>query len=102
MRILTNLFSLCLISMVITACSTSSLNFTTENMMKVHQGMNSNEILAMFGEPKNINVNVCGMPPKQWNCTTWEYDVFPDGNASFTFSGSHNSLVLNDFNIDRN
>ena len=69
--------------------------------MKVHQGMSSNEILKMFGEPKSVDVAVCGMPPNQWTCTTWEYGEFPYDRASFTFSGKHNSLQLNNFSVDR-
>lgn len=69
--------------------------------MKVHQGMSSNDILAMFGEPKNVDVSVCGRPPNQWTCTTWGYGEFPYDSAYFRFSGEHNSLKLNDFKIDR-
>jgi len=69
--------------------------------MKLHVGMSSKEILAMFGDPKNIDVSVCGKPPKQWTCTTWEYGQSPYDSASFTFAGDHDSLVLNDFNVDR-
>ena len=64
--------------------------------------MSSDEILTLFGEPKNISASVCGEPPNQWNCTTWEYGESPYGHASFTFSGEHDALILNNFNIDRN
>jgi hypothetical protein len=47
-------------------------SFTTANIMKLHQGMNSDEILQLFGEPKNISSAVCGIDPNQWTCTTWE------------------------------
>jgi hypothetical protein len=69
--------------------------------MKVHQGMGSDDILLLFGKPQNINVSVCGTPPNQWTCTTWEYVGFFDERANFTFSGGHDSLKLNNFNIDR-
>ena len=95
-------YLLCLASLSLSSCTTfPATTFTTENVMKVHQGMSSNEIFAMFGGPKNISVRVCGMPPNQWTCTTWDYDVFPDGDAEFTFAGEHTSLILNDFNVDR-
>ena len=68
--------------------------------MKLHQGMNSKEILILFGEPKKINVGVCGRSPNQWTCTTWEYGEFPYERASFTFNGKHDSLRLNNFDID--
>jgi hypothetical protein len=76
--------------------------FTTDNVMKIHSGMKSNEILEMFGAPKDVSQSVCGENVgKPWNCTTWEYgDSFYD-RASFTFSGDSGSLVLNDFNIRR-
>lgn len=70
--------------------------------MKVHQGMSSNEILKLFGEPKSVSSSVCGRPPNQWTCTTWEYGEFPYDRASFTFSGERQRLKLNNFDIDRN
>lgn len=101
MRTFSTLFFLGFVSLLITACSTLPMSFTTENIMKIHQGMNSNEILAMFGEPKSVRVGVCGTSPNQWNCTTWEYGEFPYDRASFTFSGAHDSLKLNNFDIQR-
>ncbi len=76
-------------------------SFTTENIMKVHQGMSSDEVLRLFGKPKSIRSAVCGMPPDQWQCTTWEYGEFPYDRASFTFSGEHGSYILNNFDVDR-
>ena len=83
--------------------STSALpsSFTTANIMKVHQGMSSDEILRLFGEPKSISSAVCGSAPNQWTCTTWEYGEFPYDRASFTFSGEHGSYILNNFDVDR-
>ena len=88
-------------SVLLSSCSTLPTGFTTENLMKVHQGMSSNEILEMFGEPRNIDVSVCGKPPNQWTCTTWEYGDFSYERAYFTFSGEHEDLRLNNFNVDR-
>ncbi|MBU1215044.1 MAG: hypothetical protein KKF58_01350 [Gammaproteobacteria bacterium] len=97
-----------LMSLVLASCetipvSTSALpsSFTTENIMKVHQGMSSGEILQLFGEPKSINSAVCGRAPNQWICTTWKYGEFPYDRASFTFSGEHGSYILNNFDVDR-
>jgi hypothetical protein len=74
--------------------------FTTENVMKVHSGMGSNEILKMFGAPKNVSQSVCGAAVgKPWTCTTWEYGERSYDWASFTFAGHSGSLVLNDFNV---
>lgn len=107
MRVLIILCFVNLLSLSLSSCAelpaTSALpsTFTTEKIMKVHQGMSSKEILALFGEPKNISASVCGMPPKQWTCTTWEYGEFPYGLASFTFSEKPSALRLNNFNIDR-
>jgi hypothetical protein len=70
--------------------------------MKVHTGMRSDKILALLGEPKNISSAVCGRPPNQWACTTWEYkEDSPYVRARFTFNGEHGSLKLNDFDVDR-
>ncbi|MCB1840907.1 MAG: hypothetical protein KDI61_11715 [Alphaproteobacteria bacterium] len=99
------LFFISLITSSLSACSavpTPPSAFTNENIMKVHQGMISDDILTLFGKPQNIDVAVCGMPPNQWNCTTWKYEGFFDERASFTFSGEHDSLILNNFNVDRN
>ncbi len=101
MRIITILCFVSLISLTLSSCSTLPGTFSTENIMKIHQGMSSDEILTLFGKPKNFSVSVCGKPPNQWTCTTWEYGEFPYDRASFTFSGKHDSLKLNDFNIDR-
>ncbi len=107
MRMVTTLFFLGLISLSLASCatlhSTSTLpsTFSTENIMKIHQGMSSDEILTLFGKPKSISVSVCGRDPNQWTCTTWEYGEFPYDRASFTFSGEHDSLKLNDFKVDR-
>ncbi len=85
--------------------STSALpsSFTTENIMKVHQGMSSSEILKMFGTPKSVGQAVCGADTgRAWTCTTWEYGEFPYDRASFTFGGDNpTSLILNNFKIDR-
>ena len=75
--------------------------FSTENIMRVHQGMSSDEVLALFGEPTSIRAGVCGKPPDQWYCTTWRYGEFPYERASFTFGGEHGSLKLNNFEVKR-
>ena len=92
---------LSLISLSLASCSTLPSAFSTENVMKVHQGMSSDEILMLFGKPKSISASVCGRPPDQWKCTTWEYGEFPYDRATFTFSGEHSSLELNNFKVDR-
>jgi hypothetical protein len=111
MRTFTILSFLCFAVLLLSSCAdfenelsdspVTQINFTTEKIMKIHQGMDSKEILALFGEPKNISVNVCGSAPNQWNCTTWEYGKITDEWAIFTFSEKKNSLRLNNFNIDR-
>ncbi len=101
MRIFTTLFFLGLVSLSLSACLTLPSTFTTENVMTVHQGMSSDEILSLFGKPKNIDVSVCGMPPNTWTCTTWEYGEFPYETASFRFSGEHDALRLNNFEVER-
>jgi hypothetical protein len=76
--------------------------FTTENIMRVHQGMGSNEILEMFGPPKNVSQSVCGASVgTPWTCTTWEYGQVPYDWASFTFAGESDSLILNNFNVHK-
>ena len=111
MRCFVTLCIYCLILFSISSCATSSSSsfdtsalpssFTTENILKVHQGMSSDEILTLFGEPKSVRSAICGMLPNQWTCTTWKYGDSPYGNASFTFNGDHGSYRLNNFDIDR-
>ena len=77
-------------------------SFTTENVMKVHQGVSSGEILKTFGFPKNVSQGVCGSSTgNPWTCTTWEYGNFPYERASFTFNGKHGSYILNDFKVEK-
>lgn len=97
------LLSLILVSGYLCACSTLPYSFTTKNIMKIHRGMSSKEVLTMFGTPKSVSQEICGAATgRPWACTTWEYGKFPYDRASFTFSGdSADSLVLNDFNVQR-
>jgi hypothetical protein len=77
-------------------------SFTTENVMKVHQGIGSVEILKLFGTPKDVRQAVCGASTgKPWTCTTWEYGEFPYDRASFTFSEENGVLILNNFDVHR-
>jgi len=76
--------------------------FTTKNILKVHQGMSSDKILKLFGEPKSIRSSICGgATGPSWRCTTWKYGNFPYDNANFTFSGEHGLYKLNNFDINR-
>ena len=107
MRIFLLYIFISLMSLLLSSCAdlpTSSAlpsKFSSENIMKLHQGMSSDEVLTLFGEPEKISVAVCGRAPDQWTCTTWGYGKFPHDRASFTFSGEHDSLKLNNFNVDR-
>lgn len=92
-----------LILLFLSSCSTLPGTFTTEKVMKIHQGMSSDEIITMFGTPRNVSQSVCGSNTgHSWTCTTWEYGQFPYDRASFTFSGDNpKELKLNNFSIDR-
>jgi hypothetical protein len=85
----------------ISGCVSLPETFTTKNVMKIHQGMNSDEIINMFGHPKNIDISVCGKFPNQWNCTSWEYGDRVYDNAKFVFQNDEGKLVLNSFRVDR-
>ena len=98
------------VPLFLSSCETMTMSmsalpssFSTENIMKIHPGMSSDEILVLFGEPKNIKSAVCGGAAidNPWNCTTWEYGNSPYDNARFTFSGQHGSYILNNFDVDR-
>ncbi len=77
--------------------------FNSENVSKIKQGMSSSEVLKMFGPPSSVSQSVCGAETKSgaWLCTTWKYGEFPYDRASFTFGGKHDSLLLNNFSVDR-
>ena len=75
--------------------------FTPEKIMKVHEGMNSDIILEMFGAPSGVSQSTCGASVGEpWNCTIWEYsdNIYM---AIFGFARDGGSLTLNNFNIHR-
>lgn len=77
-------------------------SFTTKNILMVHQGMSSDQVLALFGEPKSVKSAVCGgLYGETWKCTTWKYGDFPYDRAEFTFSGEYGAYKLNNFDIHR-
>ncbi len=96
-------FSLLLVMGFLTACSTLPMSFTSDNIMKVHQGMSSSEVLTMFGKPKSVTQTTCGgSTGKPWACTVWGYGEFPYDRATFMFSGdTPDSLILNNFEINK-
>lgn len=77
-------------------------SFTTQNIMKVRQGMEAAEVIMLFGAPRNVSQTTCGTATDNpWLCTTWEYGSSSHGNASFTFSFGEETMLLNDFKIKR-
>ena len=77
-------------------------SFTTENIMKVKQGVPHILIYETFGPPKSVSQSICGAATgKPWICTKWEYGDPPYANAQFTFSTTRDSSLLNDFSIER-
>jgi len=83
-------------------CVTLPTSFTTANVMSVREGMASDEILKIFGTPKNVSTAVCGSSTgNPWTCVTWEYGEFPYDRAKFTFNSKYGHAVLNDFEVRR-
>jgi hypothetical protein len=96
------LASVCAVALGVGGCVTLPTAFTTENVMSVRQGMESDEILKLFGTPKNVRQAVCGASTgKSRSCTTWEYGEFPYDRASFTFDSDSGVLILNNFDVHR-
>lgn len=94
--------AVCAVALGLGGCATLPTAFTTQNVMNVHQGMGSDEILKMFGTPKNVRQSVCGASTgKSWSCMTWEYGEFPYDRASFTFDSDSATLILNNFEVYR-
>lgn len=77
--------------------------FSDVNILTTHIGMKSEDVLKRYGEPRNISQSICGgsTPGGSWTCTTWEYGKFPYAHAKFTFAEDKESLVINDFDIER-
>lgn len=88
---------------IASSCSTFSSKFTNEKIMQINQGMESQKIVELFGQPKDIRQAICGSSVgKPWTCVTWEYGGYDEDRASFTFSKLEDgTLLLNNFNIDR-
>ena len=94
---------------LLTSCTASELNslsfnstFSTEKVMKLENGMTSDEIVQMFGNPNSVRTAVCGKDHGQaWDCTFWEYGKFGSGYASFTFQKMGGKLLVNSFKVDR-
>ena len=64
--------AVCAIALGLGGCVTLPTSFTTQNVMNVHQGMGSDEILKMFGTPKNVRQAVCGASTGK----SWSSEVF--------------------------
>jgi len=90
-----------ILALYISGCASLPKTFTTKSVMSVHQGMSSDDIINKFGNPKNINVTVCGTVPDQWNCTIWQYGDRLSDYARFTFQNNQEKLVLNSFRVNR-
>lgn len=75
--------------------------FSDKNILSIKIGMSSDEVIKLFGNPTNVRTTTCGTKPDTWKCTWWEYGHRYDNNASFTFSGDHGNLLLNNYEIDR-
>ena len=95
-----------IVSVALTGCDTTqemALSANAENVMKIHEGMASNKILEMFGTPDSVSQSVCGAAVgRTWTCTTWGYGQAYHEWATFTFSGSSGSLILNNYEVHRN
>lgn len=93
---------LVLFASILSACSTLPSTFTAENMIKTHPGMSSDEILEMYGKPKSIKNTTCGSSMDNLSsCTIWKYGESLYDQATFYFSGSHGSYILNSFDIEK-
>lgn len=96
------LLSFMVCSFLLTSCTTLPSSFTTENIMKTHPGMSSDEIIELYEKPKSIRTTTCGSKTDNpWSCTIWEYGEFPYDRATFYFSGEYGSYILNNFDIER-
>lgn len=102
-RIVLTLFTLTLF--LLAGCGTSTqitkanTNFSTENILKVREGMLEEEIVALFGYPDNVRSMTCSLRNK---CKAWEYEQDrPRVRAMFVFENVGNSWVIDDFSIRR-
>lgn len=102
-KIVSTLFTLTLVAL--SGCETSTqiakatTNFSTENVLKVREGMLEEEIVALFGYPDSVRSMTCSLRNK---CKAWEYEQDrPRVRAMFVFENVGNSWVIDDFDIRR-
>ncbi|MGB0452301.1 MAG: hypothetical protein ACPGJV_01200 [Bacteriovoracaceae bacterium] len=89
-----------LVMSLITGCSSFSRAMTDENKMKIKSGMQSDEIVKMFGNPHKIKDTTCG-GDRPWNCIIWYYDdEWTDHEATFYFRDESGVKVLNSFDLE--
>ena len=92
------------LSLLLTGCvTTSTTTFTDEQVLSIKEGMTSDEVLALFGAPDDVEVSTCGgrMGIPVWNCTVWRYGDYDTDNAGFYFSTHDGVLHLASYDIDR-
>lgn len=78
------------------------LEFTSENILEIKEGMYSSEILSTYGNPRSIQKQTCGSDTDSpWQCTQWMYGSYSGQYAVFYFADNEGSLILNHFKIER-
>jgi hypothetical protein len=94
---------LVLITLIIIAngCSTFSQAVNDKNIMKLKDGMSSDEIIKMFGSPHKVRDTTCG-GNSPWNCIIWQYeDEWSGKEATFYFRKENGKKVLNSYDIEK-
>tara|TARA_R110002073_G_scaffold336545_1_gene535019 strand:- start:1448 stop:1783 length:336 start_codon:yes stop_codon:yes gene_type:complete len=96
---------LAVVLLLLSGCETSaqftkaSSSFSTENVLKIKEGMTQEAVVALFGYPNNVRSMTCSLKNK---CKAWEYEQdAPRVRARFVFENVGDSWIVEDFDIQR-
>jgi hypothetical protein len=91
---------LAVIILLLQGCS--ALNFTQQNIDRLHIGMSSTEVRDMFDAPDRVRVTTCGgNTSKPWTCEIWQYKTGSSPTNDFYFSVEGDIKLLNSWSVSK-
>lgn len=88
-----------LFSCVTTSKVSSNVGFTQENIIKIRQGMTSEEVIQLFGLPVATEAEMMGLgTSRPWPAIQWYYNKYDRYSRRFTFSQENGKLYLQYWN----
>jgi hypothetical protein len=86
--------------LLLQGCST--LNFTQQNIDRLHIGMSSSEVRNMFDAPDRVRVTTCGgKTSNPWTCEIWEYKTGSYRTNDFYFSVEGGNKLLTSWSVSK-